>query len=49
MKKNPKQTSAEVATIASKVLRSKSSSKTAKTLAASDLSQARGKAKKKKK
>ncbi|HEV3163128.1 MAG TPA: hypothetical protein VGZ22_03730 [Isosphaeraceae bacterium] len=48
MSKNTKQTSPEVAAVASKVLRSKSSSKTAKTLAASDLSQARGKGKKKK-
>lgn len=44
---NKKQTSKKMASVASKVLRSKSSSKTAKSLAGSDLAQARGKKKKK--
>jgi hypothetical protein len=46
--KNAKQTSPKVASLAGKILQSKSSSKTAKTIAASDLAQAAGKAKKKK-
>ena len=44
---NKKQTSAEVAKIASKLLKSKSSSSAVKKVAASDLAQARGKHKKK--
>ena len=45
---NKKQTSAKVATVASEILRDPKASKDAKTVAASDLSQAKGKAKKKK-
>jgi len=45
---NKKQTSPKVATLASKVLRSKKASKEEKTLAGADLAQARGKSKKKK-
>ena len=44
---NKKQTSAKVATVASEILHNPKSSKDDKTVAASDLSQAKGKAKKK--
>jgi hypothetical protein len=43
MKKNKKETSPRVASIAGKVLQDEKSSKTAKTLAGSDLSQTRKK------
>ena len=44
--KNPKQTSAKVASEASKILRDPKSTKTEKSVAASDLAQAGGKKKK---
>ncbi len=46
---NKKQTSEKVATVASGILRDPKASKDAKSVAASDLSQAEGKSKKKKK
>ena len=45
---NKKQTSPKVATVASAILRDPKSPKPAKTVAASDLAQAKGKPKKKK-
>ena len=44
---NKKQTSPKVATVASEILRDPKSPKAAKTVAASDLAQAKGKPKKK--
>ena len=46
MAKNPKQTSPKVASKASEILRNPKSTKAAKSVAASDLSQAGGKKKK---
>lgn len=45
---NKKQTSPKVATVASEILRDPKAPKAAKTVAASDLAQAKGKSKKKK-
>jgi hypothetical protein len=45
---NKKQTSPKVATVASEILRDPKASQAAKTVAASDLAQAKGKSKKKK-
>jgi len=45
MTKNTKQTSTKVATTASKILRSKTSTKAEKSVAASDLSQTKSKKK----
>lgn len=47
MSKNPKQTSAKVARMASAILRDTDSSKREKSVAASNLAQARGKKKRK--